>query len=107
VDAIEYHNMFELRQEDTNSIDTLLKPGGLFLQFHPFLIDRSRLLGKEYQLLLHQKNIPSVLGTFSEKNAYPLGNELLILNKPEATPVISGFHSSIRGEEFDPANISR
>ena len=59
----------------------MLRQGGLFLQFPPYKINRGKLLGLGYQTVLTLEDIPAILGTFSERNAYPLGTNLLILKK--------------------------
>ncbi|MFO1520200.1 MAG: hypothetical protein U1F57_11170 [bacterium] len=82
-DYVEYHNVYDLYEEDTPVIHSFLAPGGLFLQYHPHRIYRDRLIHEQnYETLLHAENIPAPLGTFSQKMAYPLGNHLLVLRKP-------------------------
>lgn len=93
IDVLEYHNCFEFFQEDTDAIHRMLRPGGLFLQFHPFPINRDILVEQGYAVLLSRENIPCTLGTFCERNAYPLGDHVLMLKSTSGlgkalTPVV-------------------
>lgn len=82
LDAIEYQYVTELDGTDTEAIERMLKPGGVFTEFHPVAFGREKLRGLGYQVVLERQNIPGVLGTTSDRNAYPLGTHFLMLWKP-------------------------
>lgn len=99
IDCIEYQNTIAVGPEQAERIDQMLRPGGLFVQFNPSPITQPddivvKEFGREgifqkrpfsnkqnYTVILDKKNIPALLGTLSERLAYPIGNHLFMIKK--------------------------
>lgn len=89
IDAIEYQHVASGFRRDTEIIDQVLKPGGVLTYFTPtplqsvaIKIGYERMLSAGYERLLERENIPAVLDSPCEQNAYPLGNHLFVVKKP-------------------------
>ncbi|MBL7684844.1 MAG: hypothetical protein JNK65_02285 [Deltaproteobacteria bacterium] len=85
-DVIEYHNVPEMMEEDSHAISKLLKPGGVFIQHHPYEIDRNHLQTQgKVREVYRAENIRGILETFSQRMAYPVGNYLWVGEKAQGT----------------------
>ncbi|MBF0491301.1 MAG: hypothetical protein HQM15_00780 [Deltaproteobacteria bacterium] len=84
-ESIEYQYASDTQEMDTQVISGLLKPGGVFLQYHPFKICREDLVHHcRFRKIFAAENVKAPLDTHSTRLAYPLGNHVLMLQKPLA-----------------------
>jgi len=84
VDCIECQNIPGLGGNDTQLIDTLLKDGGLFVEFNPLEIRRDALVERAYTRVFSAENVHAVLGTFAERTVYPVGCQIEAWQKSQA-----------------------
>jgi hypothetical protein len=90
IDSIEYqYPNIAFQLEDALYVHKLLKPGGLVvylssspIKFWKAPLKRNPIDHFQYKILLKRENIPAILQTPWEQNAFPLGNHVLVLQKP-------------------------